>query len=42
MPQIEKEMPEPPGRPLGYAVVGLGKFALNQVIPSFVKSRSWS
>jgi glucose-fructose oxidoreductase len=40
MPQLEREMPKPPERRLGYAVVGLGKFALNQIIPSFAESRS--
>ena len=38
-PERETEMPVEPGRRLGYAVVGLGKFALNQIIPSFGESR---
>lgn len=37
---IEQEMPIEPGRRLGWAVVGLGKFALNQILPSFGESRS--
>ncbi|MBM6595918.1 Gfo/Idh/MocA family protein [Microvirga pudoricolor] len=39
-PKMEKEMPEAPGKRLGYAVVGLGQFALNQIIPSFAESKS--
>jgi glucose-fructose oxidoreductase len=39
-PEMEKEMPIEPGRRLGWAVVGLGKFALNQILPSFGESRS--
>ncbi|EIM27987.1 Gfo/Idh/MocA family protein [Microvirga lotononidis] len=40
MPEMERPMPETPGRRMGYAVVGLGQFALNQIIPSFARSRS--
>src|SRR5689334_7035497 len=40
MPEMEKAMPEAPGRRLGYAILGLGQFALNQIIPSFAESRS--
>jgi glucose-fructose oxidoreductase len=40
MPEMEKPMPEAPGRRLGYAIVGLGQFALNQIIPSFAQSKS--
>ncbi|WP_262031922.1 Gfo/Idh/MocA family protein [Microvirga sp. Mcv34] len=40
MPEMERPMPEAPGRRLGYAVVGLGQFALNQIIPSFARSQS--
>ena len=40
VPQMEKEMPVEPGRRLGWAVVGLGKFTLNQILPSFGESRS--
>ena len=39
-PELEREMPEEPGRRLGWAVVGLGKFALNQILPSFAESQS--
>lgn len=39
-PEMEKEMPHEPGKRLGYAVVGLGQFALNQIIPSFAESKS--
>ena len=43
MPRIQKPFPLPPQDRVGYAVVGLGKFALNQIIPSFAESngRSW-
>jgi glucose-fructose oxidoreductase len=40
MPDMEKALPEAPGRRLGYAIVGLGQFALNQIIPSFAESKS--
>jgi glucose-fructose oxidoreductase len=40
MPEMEKNMPEAPGKRLGYAIVGLGQFALNQIIPSFAESKS--
>jgi len=30
-------VPEPPGRKLGYALVGLGSLAINQVMPAFAK-----
>jgi glucose-fructose oxidoreductase len=40
LPEMEQEMPVEPGRRLGWAVVGLGKFALNQILPSFGESRS--
>lgn len=39
MPRLEQEAPLPPDRRVGFAVVGLGKFALNQIIPSFGESR---
>src|SRR4051812_26900452 len=39
MPQIQKPFPLPPQDRVGYAVVGLGKFALNQIIPSFAESK---
>ena len=31
-------MPEPPGRKLGWAIVGLGSLAINQILPAFAKS----
>ena len=40
LPQMEKEMPVEPERRLGWAIVGLGKFALNQILPAFAESRS--
>ena len=40
VPEMEQEMPTEPGRRLGWAVVGLGKFALNQILPSFGEGRS--
>ena len=39
MPKMEKELPEPIGRKVGWAVVGLGQFALNQIIPSFAAAK---
>lgn len=30
-------VPEPPGKKLGYAVVGLGSLAINQILPAFAK-----
>ncbi len=39
MPKMEKELPEPVGRKVGWAVVGLGQFALNQIIPSFAAAK---
>lgn len=40
MPRLEGEMPEPPGRRVGWAVVGLGQFALNQILPAFAQATS--
>lgn len=40
LPEMEQELPVEPGRRIGWAVVGLGKFALNQILPSFGESRS--
>ena len=40
MPQIQKPFPLPPQDRVGYAIVGLGKFALNQIIPSFAESQA--
>ncbi|WP_142849311.1 Gfo/Idh/MocA family protein [Telmatospirillum sp. J64-1] len=39
-PQMTTEPPIEPERRVGYAVVGLGQYALNQIIPSFAESRS--
>lgn len=39
LPEMEREMPVEPGRKLGWAVVGLGKFAMNQILPAFGESR---
>lgn len=38
-PQAEKEPPLPPSERVGYAIVGLGKFALGQIIPAFAESK---
>ncbi|MDZ4789634.1 MAG: Gfo/Idh/MocA family oxidoreductase [Hyphomicrobiales bacterium] len=40
MPEIEKGLPLEPGRRLRWAVVGLGAYALNQIIPSFAESKA--
>jgi predicted dehydrogenase len=32
-----QQVPEPPGRKLGWAVVGLGSLAINQILPAFAK-----
>ena len=32
-----QRVPEPPGRKLGWAVVGLGWLAINQILPAFAK-----
>ena len=39
MPKMEGELPRPPGRRVGWAVVGLGQFALNQILPAFAEAR---
>lgn len=31
------QVPEPPGKKLGYAIVGLGRLAINQILPAFAK-----
>ncbi|QJQ96982.1 Gfo/Idh/MocA family oxidoreductase [Halomonas sp. PA5] len=38
MPEIEQRYPVEPKRRLGWAVVGLGDFALNQILPAFGES----
>ena len=35
MPQLADPLPLPPAQRVGFAVVGLGDFALNQILPSF-------
>src|SRR5260221_10525421 len=30
-------VPEPPGRKMGWAIVGLGNLAINQILPAFAK-----
>src|SRR3954451_24815889 len=35
--QAELVVPEPPGKKLGWAVVGLGSLAINQILPAFAK-----
>jgi predicted dehydrogenase len=32
-----QQVPEPPGRKLGWAVVGLGSLAINQILPAFAR-----
>src|SRR4051812_28704504 len=32
-----QQVPEPPGRKAGWAVVGLGSLAINQILPAFAK-----
>ncbi len=39
-PQLEREPPDAPARRVGWAVVGLGKFALGHVVPAFDEARS--
>ena len=39
-PEARLEMPLPPERRLGWCVVGLGAFALNQVIPAVTRSQT--
>ena len=39
-----QQVPEPPGKKLGWAIVGLGSLSINQILPAFAKSeksRSW-
>ena len=33
-----QQAPEPPGRKLGWAIVGLGSLAINQILPAFARS----
>lgn len=39
-PEAELDMPLPPGERLGWAVVGVGAFALNHVIPAITRSQT--
>lgn len=39
MPKLLREPPLPPEERVGFAIVGLGKFGLNQIAPSFAESR---
>ncbi|PQV64345.1 putative dehydrogenase [Abditibacterium utsteinense] len=39
MPELEESLPGAPDERVGYAVVGLGKFALNQILPNFEDSK---
>src|SRR5580765_1327500 len=32
-----QQVPDPPGKKLGWAIVGLGSLAINQVLPAFAK-----
>ena len=32
-----QQVPEPPGRKVGWAIVGLGNLAINQILPAFAK-----
>jgi predicted dehydrogenase len=33
------KLPEPPGKPVGFALVGLGSLSINQLMPAFAKCR---
>jgi len=35
---VQLVVPEPPGRKLGWAIVGLGSLAINQILPAFAKA----
>ena len=37
-PALAQQVPEPPGRKLGWAIVGLGNLSINQILPAFSKS----
>ena len=37
VPAQAQRVPDPPGRKLGWAVVGLGSLAINQILPAFAK-----
>ena len=35
---IAQRVPDPPGKKLGWAIVGLGNLAINQILPGFAKA----
>src|SRR5512142_1215187 len=35
--QFELQVPEPPGKKLGWAIVGLGSLSIHQILPAFAK-----
>ena len=39
MPELMQELPVPPDERLGFAIVGLGAYALNQIIPNLANTR---
>jgi predicted dehydrogenase len=36
-PALAQQVPDPPGKKLGWAIVGLGSLAINQILPAFAK-----
>jgi predicted dehydrogenase len=36
-PAQQLQVPDPPGKKLGWAIVGLGRLAINQILPAFAK-----
>jgi|tagenome__1003787_1003787.scaffolds.fasta_scaffold20926850_1 predicted dehydrogenase len=36
-PALAQQVPDPPGKKLGWAIVGLGSLAINQILPAFSK-----
>jgi predicted dehydrogenase len=36
-PAQAQQVPEPPGKKLGWAIVGLGRLSINQILPAFAK-----
>jgi predicted dehydrogenase len=36
--QAQLKVPDPPGKKLGWAIVGLGSLSINQILPAFAKS----
>jgi predicted dehydrogenase len=35
---VAQQVPDPPGKKLGWAIVGLGSLAINQILPGFAKA----